>query len=138
MSFFPTKATLSSLFIVKLTLSNTFLSPIVFVNASTRSKSLPISRSGEKAMYGYLRDDGFISSSVMLSSNFLRDVACFDFEAFALKRAINSFNSLIFSSFFFFSTCPFCATIHLPSYYTCHYPQQIPIQPYHHPNHPAY
>ena len=40
-----------------------------------------------------------MSSKVILSNIFLRDVACFDFEALALKRAIKSCNSLICSSF---------------------------------------
>ena len=49
-------------------------------------------------MNGYLRLDGTISSSSILSSIFLREVACFDLEALAEKRATNFCNSLIFSS----------------------------------------
>ncbi|MDF2607023.1 MAG: hypothetical protein K0S34_1218 [Bacillales bacterium] len=77
---------------------------------STRSKSLPISLSGVKPTNGYLREDGLISSRVILSSNFLRDVACLDLDAFALNLAINACRSLIFSSFFLFASCAsFCA-----------------------------
>jgi len=46
-------------------------------------------------MYGYLREDGLMSSSVILSSSVLREVACADFEAFALKRAMKVLSSLI-------------------------------------------
>ena len=50
-------------------------------------------------MKGYLREDGLISSSVIFSNCFLREVACLDLEALAEKRAMNSCNSLIFYSF---------------------------------------
>ena len=39
-----------------------------------------------------------VSSSIFSNARFL-DVACLDLEAFAEKRAMNSFNSLICSSF---------------------------------------
>src|SRR5699024_1592021 len=51
-SSLPTKATLSSLSIIKLTLSNIFCPLIVFETLATRNKSLPISRSGLNAIYG--------------------------------------------------------------------------------------
>ena len=38
-------------------------------------------------MKGYLRDDGRMSSSVILSSSFFREDACLDLEALALNRA---------------------------------------------------
>ena len=44
-----------------------------------------------------------MSSSVSFSSSFLREVACRDFEALALKRWMNAFSSLTLSSFFAFS-----------------------------------
>ncbi len=80
------------------------------VKPSTVNTSFPISRPIWKLMNGYLRLDGRMSSNSILSSIFLRDVACFDFEAFAEKRAMNACNSLIFSSFFaFWSAAIFCA-----------------------------
>ena len=67
-------------------------------------------------MKGYLRDDGRMSSSVILSSSFFRDDACLDFEALALNRAMNVFSSSICSSFFLFEAdrCP--SAIWLVSY----------------------
>ena len=50
----------------------------------------------------YFLLDGLISSNWIFSSVFFLEVACFDFDAFALNLAINSCNSLIFSSFFLF------------------------------------
>ena len=96
------KATLSSFDNWKLTFSKMTSPSIVFDKPSTNNKSLPISRAGENPTNGYLRLEGWISSNVILSNIFLREVACFDLEAFAEKRAINSCNSLIFSSFFAF------------------------------------
>ena len=43
---------------------------------------------GIRAILGYRRDEGLMSSSVSFSRSFLRDVACLDFEAFALNRAM--------------------------------------------------
>ena len=65
---------------------------------STVKRSFPISRSALKLINGYFRLDGTISSNSILSSIFLRDVACLDLEALAEKRATNSCNCLIFSS----------------------------------------
>ena len=62
--------------------------------------SLPSLFSYSKLIYGYFLDDGTSSSSVILSSNFLRDVACFDFDAFAENLAIKLSNSFILASFF--------------------------------------
>ena len=45
--------------------------------------------------------EGLISSSLSLAKDFLREVACFDFEAFAEKRSIKAFSSLALSSVFF-------------------------------------
>jgi len=53
-------------------------------------------------MYGYFLLDGLISSNSIFSNDFFLDVACLDLEAFAANLAINSCNSLIFSSFFLF------------------------------------
>ena len=89
---------------MNVTLSSTFTPFTVFDSPFTSSASFPISRSGRKSMYGYFRLEGRISSSSIFSRAFLRAVACFDFEAFAEKRWMNSFNSLIFSSFFLFAS----------------------------------
>ena len=86
----PTKATFCLGSMVKLTLSRTFLSPIVFEIPVTVSTSLPTLRSGLKSTYGKRLDDTGISSTFMLSRSFLRLVACFDFDAFALKRDMKS------------------------------------------------
>ena len=80
-------------------LSNTFSPSIVLEIFSKRIMSFPISRLSGKLINGYLRDEGLISSSVILSNCFLRAVACLDFDAFAEKRATNSCNCLICSSF---------------------------------------
>ena len=96
----PTNAVLSSRPIINEISSSTFTPSIVLEICSTVRTSLPISRSGRKSIYGYLRLEGFISSSWIFSSACLRDVACFDLEALALKRCIKFWSSLIFSSFF--------------------------------------
>ena len=98
----PTKATFSRGFIVNETLSRTFLSPIVLLIPVTVSSSLPTSRSGLNETKGKRRDETGISSILSSSRSFLRLVACFDFEAFALNRAINSCNSFFFCSAFLF------------------------------------
>ena len=103
-SFPPTNAILSSWLTVNEILSSTFTPSMVFEMPSTKSTSFPISRSGRKSMYGYLRLDGRISSSWIFSRARFLDVACFDLEAFAEKRWINSCSSLIFSSFFLFAS----------------------------------
>lgn len=54
-------------------------------------------------MPGYFLVDGRNSSIFNFSSAFLRDVACFAFEAFALNRLMKSCNSLRLSSVFCFS-----------------------------------
>ena len=92
------KAVLSPGRRIKLILSRTVSPSILTDKFSTVRRSLPSSRSALKLMNGYLRLDGTISSSSILSSIFLREVACFDLEALAEKRATNSCNSLIFSS----------------------------------------
>ena len=51
-------------------------------------------------MKGYFREEGLISSSSIFSRARFLDVACLDLEAFAEKREMNYFSSLIFSSFF--------------------------------------
>src|SRR5690606_27126859 len=84
--FGPTKAILSPLLTTKLTLSSTFSLSTVLVKPSTLRSCLPASRSDLKCRNGYFRFEGRISSSVILSSCFFRDVACFDFEAFAENR----------------------------------------------------
>ena len=43
-----------------------------------------------------------MSSRVILSNIFLREVACLDLEALAEKRAMKAWSSLIFSSFLAF------------------------------------
>ena len=65
----------------------------------------PQGRSGAKPMYGYFLEETGMSSSVSFSSSFLREVACRDFEALALKRWMNAFRSLAFAAFFAFSLC---------------------------------
>ncbi len=84
---------------MKVILSRIFTPSIDLLTLSTRTRSLPNSRAGSKRIKGYLREEGLISSKVILSNCFLREVACLDFEALALKRATNSCNSLICSSF---------------------------------------
>ena len=49
-----------------------------------------------------------MSSSVIFSSSFLREVACFDFDALALNRWMKVCSSLIFSSFFLFASYAIC------------------------------
>ena len=96
---------------MKLILSRMVSPSILTERFSTVKRSLPISRSALKLINGYFRLDGTISSSSILSSIFLREVACFDFEALAEKRATNSCNCLIFSSAFaFLSACNFAAS----------------------------
>ncbi|MNY80160.1 hypothetical protein D3C86_2210800 [compost metagenome] len=51
---------------------------------------------------GYLRLEGLISSILILSKAFLREVACLDLDAFAENRRINSCNSFTLSSVFLF------------------------------------
>ena len=59
---------------------------------------MPASRSGLNSMKGYLRVEGWMSVSSILSSSFLRLVACLDLEALAEKRAMKSLSSLILAS----------------------------------------
>ena len=89
---------------------------MVLRRPSTVTTSLPWARSALNWMKGYLRDEGRMSSSVILSSSFFRDDACLDFEALALNRAMNAFSSSICSSFFAFEAdrCP--SAIWLVSY----------------------
>ena len=49
-------------------------------------------------MPGYLRDEGWMSSTLSFSSIFLRLVVCLLLATLALKRRINSSSSLRFSS----------------------------------------
>ena len=100
----PTKATLSSLFMTNEISSSTLTPSIVLEICSTVRTSLPISLSGLKSIYGYLRLDGFISSSCIFSRACLREVACLDFDAFALNRWMKLWSSFIFSSFFLFAS----------------------------------
>ena len=67
-------------------------------------------------MYGYLRDDGLMSSSVILSSSALREVACLLFEALALKRWMNVLSSLILSSLRRLESCRWRSASWLVSY----------------------
>ena len=80
------KAILSPLFTLKLILSNIFTPSIVLESSSRVKISLPTSLSIANPTKGYLLVEGAISSSVIFSSNFLREVACLDLEALALKR----------------------------------------------------
>ena len=98
----PTNATFSHGRSVKLTLSSTFLSPTVAEITSTVSISLPASLSGLNATYGKRREETGISAKSSESSSFFLLVACFDFEAFAENRAINSLSSAALSSAFLF------------------------------------
>ena len=50
-----------------------------------------------------------MSSSVSFSSCFLREVACRDFEALALKRAMKALSSSALSSIFLFLSCAACS-----------------------------
>ena len=85
-------------------MSKTFFPSIVLVIFLSDKISFPGSLSGLKSIYGYFLLDGFISSSSIFSNDFFLEVACFDLEAFALNLAINSCNSLIFSSFYLFAS----------------------------------
>ena len=58
-----------------------------------------------KTMCGDFRDDGAIASTSSCPSIFLREVACLDLDALALKRAMNSLSSRARSSFFSFRAC---------------------------------
>ena len=49
-----------------------------------------------------------MSSRLIFSSIFLREVACFDFAALAAKREMKVCSSLIFSSFFLFASFAIC------------------------------
>ena len=69
---------------------------------STSKISLPGSRSIVKPTNGYRRLEAGISSTVIFSSSFLREVACLDLLLLAEKRWINDWSSLIFSSAFLF------------------------------------
>src|ERR1700754_4458101 len=95
----------------------TTLSPFFNVNEMSLNKTLPstdlesfsmfntwlpTSRNGLKIMPGYLRLEGMMSSITSFSKAFLREVACLDFDAFALNRAMNSYRSFLFSSVFLF------------------------------------
>ena len=75
---------------VKLKFLNNRLPFKLLVSPFTSSILFPGSRSGVKIIPGYLRVEGLISSIFSFSIIFLRLVVCFDFEALALKRAINS------------------------------------------------
>ena len=95
-------AILSSGFTVNVILSNIFSPLIVLDIFLTCNISFPGSLSGLKSTYGYFLFEGLISSNWIFSKVFFLEVACLDFDAFALNLAINSCNSLIFSSFFLF------------------------------------
>ena len=97
-------AILSPCFTVNDTLSSIFTPSTVFDMFLTCRISFPGSLSGLKSTYGYFLFDGLISSSSIFSNDFFLDVACFDFDAFALNLAIKSCNSFIFSSFFLFAS----------------------------------
>ena len=60
--------------------------------------------------------NNLMSSSVILSRRALRELACFDFDALALKRWMNAFSSLIWSSFFLFALCFWRSASWLDSY----------------------
>ena len=92
-------AILSFDFTVNDTLFNIFSPFIVLEIFFTCNISFPGSLSGLKSTYGYFLLDGLISSNFIFSSVFFLEVACLDFDAFALNLAINSCNSFIFSSF---------------------------------------
>ena len=68
---------------------------VVLVVLGARDLDLSTSRAGFQEMNGYLRVDGLMSSSVILSSKVLREEACRDLDALALKRAMKVFSSLI-------------------------------------------
>jgi hypothetical protein len=55
-----------------------------------------------KKIPGYFLLDAFICSISSFSKAFFLEVACLDFDAFALKRAIKSNNSAFLVSFFLF------------------------------------
>ena len=74
-SLSPTKAILSPLRTVKVTLSSTFTPSTVLDRFSTVRMSLPASRSGSKPTKGYFRLEAGICSICMESSTFLRLVA---------------------------------------------------------------
>ena len=57
-----------------------------------------------------------MSSRVILSSIFLREVACLDLAALAANRWIKVCSSLIFSSFFLLASLAICRASWLDSY----------------------
>ncbi|MNP00064.1 hypothetical protein D3C76_918480 [compost metagenome] len=113
---FATNAILSPFVTVKETLFKTFSPSIVLDILLTVTTSLPISLLGLKSIYGYFLVDGFISSKLIFSNNFFLEVACLDLEALALNLCINSFNSVIFSSFFLLDSFTCLSASWLDSY----------------------
>src|SRR3989339_348257 len=101
--FLPTKAILSLVFTVKLISFSTFSPSIVLVRFLTSRMTLPQGRSGLKAINGYLLEDTGISSKVIFSRSFFREVACFDLDALELNRWIKALSSLARSVSFLFS-----------------------------------
>ena len=89
-------------FTEKYTLSSSFTPSTVTDTSFTVSTSLPSSRSAVKLTNGYLRLEAGISSSWIVSSTFLRLVACLDLDLLAEKRWIKDCSSRILSSFFLF------------------------------------
>ena len=73
-----------------------------YETSSTFKRSFPRSRCKSNFTKGYFLEDGLISSKVIFSSCFFLEVACRDLDALAEKRATNSCNCLIFSSFLAF------------------------------------
>ena len=98
----PRRAIFSPLATVKETFLNSVIPFSLLDRSVTVKMSLPASLSISKPINGYLRLDAGNSSTVNLSSSFLREVACLDFDLFAEKREIKLCSSLIFSSFFLF------------------------------------
>ena len=101
-SFFPIIAILSSFPTIKLMWSSSFVPSTVLETSVTNSLSFPGSRSALNPTQGYRLLEAGSSSTVILSSSFLLDVACLDLERFAENRAINVCNSAIFCSAFLF------------------------------------
>src|SRR5450756_1341071 len=103
----PTKAILSPLRTIRSKLFNTLTPSISLVSPLIARMISPQALSGLKTTYGYFLDEVGMSSMVSLSSSFLRDVACLDLDALALKRWIKALSSSAFSDILRLSFC-FC------------------------------
>ena len=105
MLFWLIIATLSPFSIVKLILSNIFSLLILWLKFSTFNTFVPQGLFSLNWIKGDRRRDIGSSSGRSFSIIFLREVACLDFDALALKRRTKSSSSLILLSLFLVLSC---------------------------------